>query len=401
MKLKLTETNIAAMKPKAKVFEIGDAAQPGLALRIYPTGSKRFKVRFGRSGVQTFKPAWPSLTLEAARERARAVLVEIDQRGAPIGQRPKATARSFGAFIDDEYATTITGNKAADATLANLRAQFGGWWKRPLASISTFDVSTFTAKRLKAGINAATVCRDLDRLRAALNTACKLGLIQHNPVLNAPRPKFDNKRVRFLSADEEKRLRKALADREKARRRHRAKAAKRHKLRGRPSLPVWPEDRFTDRLMPLVIVAMNTGLRRGELLGLEWSAVDLERRLLTVTASTSKSQRVRHVPLNDEATDVLTRWKKQGSAEGLVFPHKERVADSRKAWNAVVEAAKLKDFRFHDLRHHFASRMAMAGVDMYAVQTLLGHSESSLTQRYAHLAPEHLAAAVATLGARR
>jgi site-specific recombinase XerD len=68
-----------------------------------------------------------------------------------------------------------------------------------------------------------------------------------------------------------------------------------------------------------------------------------------------------------------------------------------KSWASLLAAAKLENFRFHDCRHHFASRLVMAGVDLYTVKELLGHSDFAMTQRYAHLAPEHKAAAVAKL----
>lgn len=406
MKARLTESMIDRLAPQKRPFEIHDTRQPGLVLRVQPSGIKSFKVRWGRSRVVTFKPRYPSLQLDAARERARKALTEIDESGVPSGIRPKTVAgevRTFEDFLDKRYADAIAHRRAHNATIAAIKSVFSDWLDKPLRSITAWDVERLKSARSKAGIAPATIARDLDRIRAALNVAVKHKLIDRNPVPDVSRPTFDNKRVRYLSADEEKALRKALSDREKERRRQRKNANARLKLRQLEPRPMWPDDGYTDHLMPLVLLTMNTGCRRSEVLGLTWENVSLERKQLTVTAATSKSERTRHIPLNAEALDVLTRWKKQGSGKGHVFPglDGERMGHVNRSWGSIVEAAGLTNFRFHDLRHHFASRLAMSGVDLFSVQTLLGHSDSKLTQRYAHLSPGHLADAVARLGAKR
>ncbi|MGH8523816.1 MAG: tyrosine-type recombinase/integrase, partial [Gammaproteobacteria bacterium] len=139
-----------------------------------------------------------------------------------------------------------------------------------------------------------------------------------------------------------------------------------------------------------------------ELLALTWENVNLERKTLTVVASTAKSGRTRHIPLNTEALDVLKRWRKYHKGSGYVFASNEgeRMATVTTSWRKVVAAAKLVDFRFHDLRHTFASHLVMQGIDLYTVKKLLGHSDFAMTEKYAHLAPDHLAAAVAVLGNR-
>ncbi len=164
---------------------------------------------------------------------------------------------------------------------------------------------------------------------------------------------------------------------------------------------MWPLDGYTDHLAPLVLLAINTGLRRGELLGLTWEAVNLDAQLLTVAAGTAKSRKARHIPLNAEALAVLKAWKKQGKGAGLVFPAPEggQMGHINTSWERLVAAAELVDFRFHDLRHDFASKLVMAGVDLNTVRELLGHADLKMTLRYAHLAPARLAAAVEKLGA--
>jgi integrase len=402
MKARLTERMIERQTPQPHPYEIHDTKQPGLVLRVQSSGVKSFKLRYGRNGVLTFKPRYPSLGLDAARELSKVKIGEIAERGAPSGLRPKGTG-TFESFLDDYYAPAIADRKAHAATIAAIRSVFKEWLSKPLRSISYLDVERLKAARLKARIAPATINRDLDRARAALNMALKIKLIDSNPVPDVKRFKIANDRDRHLSVDEEKALRKALADREKKRRRERKSANARLALRKLEPRPVWPDDGFTDHLTPLVLLAMNTGLRRGELLGLTWARVDLERKQLNVSAIIAKTEKPRHIPLNAEALDVLQRWKKQGKGEGHVFPglDGERMGHINRSWNGIAEAAGLTDFRFHDLRHSFASRLAMSGVDLYSVQKLLGHSDSKLTQRYAHLSPDHLADAVAKLAAKR
>ena len=107
-----------------------------------------------------------------------------------------------------------------------------------------------------------------------------------------------------------------------------------------------------------------------------------------------------NIPLNSVAVQTLTRWQKQGDSDGLVFPNpvtKLPMRDIKTAWLQLMKDAQIEDFRFHDLRHDFASRLVMHGVVLYRVKELLGHGSISMTERYAHLAPEALAEAVEVL----
>lgn len=409
MGTRLTVKAIDAAKPCARPYEMHDTKQPGLILRIQPSGVKAFIVQWARGKRVTLKPRYPSLTLEDARTQARAALTEADKQGAPSNWRPKikpdpsAEVRTFGEFLEHRYADAIAHRKAHKATIANIKAQFGDLLDKPLAGITAWQLTKFISTRLKAKIAPATINRDLDRIRAALNVAIELDLLKSNPVAGVSRLDVDNKRVRYLSEDEEERLRKALADRERERRKHRSTANTRLKQRHAEPRRLWSATEFTDHLTPLVLMAINTGLRRGELLALTWDNIDLDRRQVTITAASAKSGKVRYVPLNAEALDVLTRWKRQGSGTGPVFPGAkgERLTSTKRSWLNLLESADLSNFHYHDLRHHFASRLVMAGVDLYVVKELLGHADFEMTQRYAHLTPEHRLAAVEKLVAKR
>ena len=205
--------------------------------------------------------------------------------------------------------------------------------------------------------------------------------------------------VRFLSEDEEKRLRSAIDSREEKRRVERDSA---NGWRLKRQVALLTDLRlvpFTDHLKPMILISINTGIRQGELFNLRWQDVDLHRANLTITGNTAKSGKTRHIPLNSEALHAFNEWATGSNNENLVFPSTDgRPFDNvKKSWAELLKDAKIDQFRWHDMRHHFASRLVMAGVDINTVRELLGHGDLKMTLRYAHLAPEHKAAAVAKL----
>jgi integrase len=205
-------------------------------------------------------------------------------------------------------------------------------------------------------------------------------------------------RVRYLEEDEEEQLRHALVAREDTLRRERDSFNQWRLARYKPVLP--PRDQtYVDHLRPIVLVALNTGMRRGELFHLRWTDVNLKTGWLTIAGRTSKNKQTRRVPLNREALAVLESWRKQArtiAANSYVFPGEgdRPLTTITKAWRSVRTSAGLRDFHFHDLRHHFASRLVQSGVDLNTVRELLGHADLQMVLRYAHLAPGGLASAV-------
>ena len=224
-------------------------------------------------------------------------------------------------------------------------------------------------------------------------------MIAVNP-LNKIKPiKTDsNARVRFLSKSEETALRDALDAREDEIRLGRESGNAWREVRGYDMLPPIAGG-FADYLKPMVLIALNTGLRRGEVFNLKWADINFDKRTLTVEGTTSKSGQTRHVSLNSEVMTILKLWGQQSKG---VFVFTSPVTGTRfdnikKAWGQLRIRAGIPDFLFHDLRHTFASKLVMAGVDLYTVKELMGHSTIQMTERYSHLAPEHKASAVELL----
>ncbi len=405
---KLSPAIVEAAKPESDPYRIWDTVVPQLHLRVQPTGIKTWNVQWSRTSSRSLGK-WPAVTVDAARTRAKALLVETDTHGAPVAviearQPGKTKPLTLGGFIRDHYTAWVKANqKAGQATVDAIRAVFADLLDRNLSDLSAFDFERVKAARHKAGIKPATINRDLARIRGALSRAVDWNMLDTHPMKTVKQAKgADDSRVRYLTAAEDTRLRKALSEREDARRASRERHNAWHEARGTAGHPQWSADGFTDHLMPMTLLALNTGMRRGELLGLEWASVNLPAKLLTITVGNAKSRKARHLPLNAEALDVLTRWKKQARKDGrLVFPSPKtgaRMDNINSSWEELCEAAGLADFRFHDLRHSFASRLVMAGVDLNTVRELLGHSDIRMTLRYSHLAPDKLADAVAKLG---
>lgn len=150
-------------------------------------------------------------------------------------------------------------------------------------------------------------------------------------------------------------------------------------------------------LKPTILLALYTGMRKSEILGLSWDRVDFENRFVTLTRT--KNGQMRHVPLNPAAASVLRDLQSKGGDGTYIFPGRfGRLMDVRKAWNEVRDEVaksvpKFKRCRFHDLRHTYASDLVVAGKPLEAVGRILGHTESSApttTRRYVHLRHEHL-----------
>lgn len=390
---------IKILKPdKDKDFEIRDSRLTGFLVRVYKSGTMTYFVQYGRGKriaigkANVIKPA-------DARKKAKELLADIIKGFDPQEARSKAKAHAFESFLNDVYEPWVkTHHKDADATIKRLKANFfPAFGKTKLGDITVWNVEKWRSERIKDGAKASTVNRCLNPFKAALSRAVQWGFISTNPLTSIKPIKVDSKAIiRYLSDEEEDRLRNVLDNREERIRLERDSANNWRKIRGYKLLPDLRKLAFADYLKPLIILDLNTGLRRGELFNLKWADVDLDRAILTVKGEGAKTGQTRHVPLNQEAYSVLYRWKTQSKETGLIFPGKkgERLTNVNNSWRKLLKDADITDFRFHDLRHTFASRLVMAGVDLNTVRELLGHADIKMTLRYSHLSPEVKQAAV-------
>lgn len=389
-KMLLTRPIIESAKPEATVYRLWDTKIGGLHLRVWPSGVRAWYVQWGRNQARSLgRP--PGVTLDMARSKALAVLNDAATNGTPAVAKPRPATRTLAAFLTNDYGPWArTHLKRGNEAVERIERVYAALLPLQLGEIDGRAVEAARTARREEGASAATCNRDLACLKAALARAVDWGQLELHPLSRVKPSKLDSTGVvRYLSDDEEAALRAALVARDRAMASSRESGNSWRAARGKPVLPVI--DAYADHVTPLVLVAMNTGMRRGELTTLTWQDLDLPGKRLTVRAETAKAGKARHLPLNSEAAAVLGRWAQCTPYDGSrVFP----IVSPKKAWAALMKDAKISNLRFHDLRHHFASRLVMAGIDLNTVRDLLGHADVKMTLRYAHLAPEHKAAAV-------
>lgn len=399
-RIKLTPRRVEDEQPGDKPRRIWDTEVPELFLRIQPSGAKSFNVRVSRTSSHSLGK-FPHLTVKAARTQALAILGDLakGETPAPIARRKEKRQRiaegrpeTLRDLLVEYRVHQRHKNRTGDKIVDQIEHAFADLLDWKLEKISKRAVEDIFVRRWNAGISQSSTNRDLAILKAALNWAEDRGDIKENPLVKLkPVRKASRSVVRYLSVDERDHLYTALVERDTEKREARARVLAGGRKQHKGVKPI-PEDGYCDQLEPFVRVALNTGCRKGELMALTWSSIDFEARLLTVRDDTAKSGKTRHIPLNNEAYDALERWKRQTGCTGKVFRE-----DPRKAWNGLLERAQIENFRIHDMRHDFASRLVMAGASLQVVKELLGHADLTMALRYAHLAPERLSASVALL----
>jgi integrase len=400
MKLKLTTDEIRRLKrtPPATVVDYYDTKQPGLVLRCRPSGAHTYRALLGRGRWHTLG-ALKDLELDEARTLA------LGQEDPVAARQARRTVLTFAAFVEKHYAPwALEHKRSAVKTLESVDATLiPAFGTMKLTEITPFAVEQWrTRRRRDDNVSASTINRNLDDLKSMLGKAAAWELVAANPVAAVKRLRIDRTGVvRFLEPAEEQRLLAALVARDARQRQSREQSNAWRRAR---NYQEWPAlGTYADHLHPFVLLLLHTGIRRGEAFELRWQDVDLARAMLTIRGETAKSGQSRVIPLNTTAAGALQAWRAQRPADtgaDRVFASAvsgEALTTIKTGWMAVLKAANVTGFRLHDCRHHFASQLVMRGVDLVTVSRLLGHSDVRMTMRYSHLAPDHLAAAVAKL----
>jgi len=212
-----------------------------------------------------------------------------------------------------------------------------------------------------------------------LQCAVNWGYLKSNPCMGVKELREPPGRVRYLTGEEMERLLEACDP---------------ESLRKNPQNVGRTFSKMTDAyLKPIVQIALHTGMRRGEIMGLRWKDVDLKERRITLEKTKNNERRV--VPLNETIYEILRSLPVHLHSE-MVFPDINGNMLTV-AFKRACRRAGISDFRFHDLRHTCASYLTMGGINLRTVQTLLGHKDLRMTMRYSHLSPEYLKEAVTTL----
>lgn len=352
--------------------------------RIGKDGTKSYRAMVRLLGISETK-TFPRKT-EAKRW---AQDKESDIRNRRYFNTSEAEKHTFGEMID-RYMRDILPHLKSGRT----RAHQLQWWKcqlgkRSLADITPALIAEYRDRLAREGgrygkkPSPATIVRYLAALSAVYSEAEKeWGWVTASPMSKVSKPKEPRGRVRFLCDDEKT----ALLD-----------ACK------QSSNPY---------LYPVVVLALSTGMRQGEIMNLRWDDVDLDRGVI-ILHETKNNER-RRVPVAGHALQVLkTHYQTRNTETNLLFPSKRQVRrtpkgteayykpiDLRAPWEAALKRANINDFLFHDLRHTAASYLAMNGASLAAIAEILGHKTLAMVKRYAHLSDSHITNVVASMNER-
>ena len=278
----------------------------------------------------------------------------------------------------DRYCVNVLPNKKS----AKTQFQQLNWWKTKIGSRPLSDITPSLIAEYRDELgreitirgkppSPATVVRYMAALSHAFTIAVKeWGWVEDSPMRKVTKPREPRGRVRFLSDEERVRLLESC------------------------------KESSSPYLYPVVVLALSTGMRSGEIMGLTWDNVDLNRGR-AILHETKNGER-RAVALKGHALELLKELGKVRRIDSnLLFPAKEtkttKPIDLRKPWEAAVQKTELHDFRFHDLRHSAASYLAMNGASLAEIAEVLGHKTLQMVKRYAHLSEGHTARVVESM----
>ena len=361
--------NLQCPPGKSRV-EYCDTDLPGLYVEVRSTnqGQGTYYLRYKDANAKTCHAKLGrscDIDLAEARTRAKTLKAEIQLGADPRGaEKAKKAIPTFSEFFDDHYLPFVTPRKRSwkrDEELFRLRIRkvFGN---KRLNQISRQQIQLFHTALKAEGLSAASCNHHIKLIKHSLNLAIEWGMLETNPAARVPLFHEDNKVEHYMNDAQLDALLKVLR---------------------------------TDDNRPVCNIAMlllATGCRLNEVLSAKWSDVDLTKRVLVVRASNSKSKKLRSIPLNDSALDVVNKLDTKDKFEYLFINTQtgKPYTTITKVWQRLREKAGLPHLRLHDLRHQYASFLVNAGRTLYEVQQILGHSDPKVTMRYAHLSGKAL-----------
>jgi integrase len=406
VKVHFTQTYVNSLKPSDKPYWVSDEGCQNLRLYVGSSGKVWYTLYRDSGGKKQSRKIGPasSLTVTEARNAAKKITGRA-LSGENLKKESPTPKISYGDFLINHYEPWVLAQRrTGKETLQIIRSSFDFLMQRSLENISILEIEQWRTKCVNKGLKAASVNRMVCALKASVNWAVQHEIIKENPIARlTPLKEHDSdKKIRYLSPEERQRLYAALEARENRIKMGRGNHNKWLDIRERPTMPDLKNKTFVDHLKPAVIVSLNTGIRQGSLFQLKWSDIDFRESVLTIRPDAEKTGKIVHIPMNDYVIETLEAWRKEtgGRDSDLVFPSPRtgKIMDNcNRAWRKLLKGAGIENFRWHDMRHDFASQLVMKGVDLNTVRELMGHADMKMTLRYAHLAPKVRKAAVALL----
>jgi integrase len=360
-----------------KRLTVFDRHCKGFVLEVRPSGRKSYFLRYKDSRGITRQPKLcdaDSISLKQAKALADSCRSKLLMGEDPFGKMAvSGQVPTFARFIQDQYLPHIKAYKRSWTTDVSLLKNhlLPRFANMRMDQISRKDIARMHLERRSGGAAAGSANRLLIMMRYIFNLALRWQVpgVDENPSRNLPLLPDNNKRERYLSQEEARRLYEAVTA---------------------------SENSMLQYIVPMLIL---TGARKREVLDARWEDFDLERRLWCIP--TTKLGKPRHVPISDGVLSLLREISRTPGVP-CVFANPttgKPFVSVFYSWNAARIRAGLPQLRMHDLRHSFASFLVNAGRSLYEVQKILGHTQIQTTQRYAHLAPQTLldASNVATL----
>ena len=288
---------------------------------------------------------------EALIELQEEVAKEFNKEYGKKRKREKITFRDFSKIYFERYGKKKRSWERSDKSYlrANLIPYFGHLL---LSEIDSFLIENYISKRIEDGVKESTINRELACLRKMFNKAIDWEFVTENPISKVEFfSEKDNLKERILTEEEEDRL----------------------------------LDTSSEHLQPILIVALNTGMRLGEILNLEWRQINLDAQKIRVEKT--KSGKIRFIEINTFLLQEFLKLRSKSGNGQFVFPNPETrrpYRDIKKAFKGACKRTGINGLRFHDLRHTFATRLIEKGVDLITIKDLLGHSTVKITERYTH-----------------
>jgi integrase len=310
-------------------------------------------------------------TKERDKEKALLKIREIVNQSAEDKHLSESRQKTTFAKLTLEYRPFAEKTKSVStlrgeaSVTKHLLKAFGN---KNLQEITGRDIENYMLT-LSKSVKPATVNRHIALMRHMLRKATEWGYIKDNPARMVKQFKEPPGRTRWLTDSERERLL------------YECRLSK------------------SELLYQIVFTALNTGMRKGELENLTWEDVDFKERVITIR--TSKNNETRHIPINKALLAVLHNLYNRMPHAHYVFskPDGKVYGNWKRAFDTACKKARVKDFRFHDLRHTFGSYLGMKGYNAFTIMKLMGHKTLAMSARYTHISDRHLRAAVDEIGA--